>query len=200
MTGTETLARIMTTASLAVGLALSLSQPARAQVIPLEMTVTAPHRLVVAGAGDSGFQYDGRQLTPATDRKVFCLESSSSDIVLQLATQNETRGGFNSLEAEGISTHISYESAGVFSPATEQIELTHAASIQFDLSASGKGAEGCLPDQYAFLLDIAPVMTTRDGAVSVQQAVTQAGLVGEGAKVFSDIITLTFSLDLGTTP
>ena len=179
---------------------LSCGVAAHAQTIPLEMTITAPHRLLVSGGRDSGFRYDGGGLDRPSDRVGFCIESSSPDIVLQVTTQNPERRGFSSLEAAGVSSHISYESTGMFSSDPVPIALRNAVSIPFNLSAMDRGTDGCPENEFAFFLDIAPLIEAGGEAVSVSEAIIAADLLDAGEKVFSDIITLTFSLDLEAAP
>ena len=165
--------------------------------IPLEMNIEAPHRVEVADGGDAAFSYDGQTLTPASTTLILCLDTTTTDIVLDVATDNATEGNFNALRAANITTHVSYSADGQFGALGTGRSLLNNSSEQFDLTSATPGESGCPTSDYDFQLTIQPLLQTQAGGVTIDEAIVAENLVGAGAVSFSDTLTLTFSPGLG---
>ena len=165
--------------------------------IPLEMNIEAPHRVEVADGGDAAFSYDGQTLTPASTTLILCLDTTTTDIVLDVATDNATEGSFNALRAANITTHVSYSADGQFGAFGTSQSLLNNSSEQFDLTSITPGESGCPSSDYDFLLTIVPLTQSATGGVTIDEAIAAENLVGAGAIAFSDTLTLTFSPGLG---
>lgn len=168
--------------------ALFFSGSAYAQTdIPIEMTINAPHRVIVSSGRDSGFSYDGTTLTPATDTIIFCIDTTNLDLTLDIQTENGSEGDYNALRAPNLSSHISYSATGTFAPLASRT-LLNGFSDTFDLSAVTPGLGGCDASNFAFALELAPLTTPTANGVTLDEAIDAENIVGTGERIFSDVI------------
>lgn len=165
--------------------------------IPLEMNIEAPHQVEVADGGDAAFSYDGQTLTPASTTLILCLDTTTTDIVLDVATDNATEGNFNALRAANITTHVSYAASGQFGALGTSLSLLNNSSEQFDLTSTTPGESGCPSSDYDFQLTIEPLIQSQAGGITIDEAIVAESLAGAGAISFSDTLTLTFTPGLG---